>query len=1114
MWRGRLCFHGHPTVGATIRETPVEVDPAVATQPVTCADVVGQAGASRSSVLIAIRCDDKRRNTLEGMSPSVLSAGKRLNHQPAHVAPFLSSPLLAIVFGALLLTTDTGAEVILGNASFERPDTLASPYGAGFVIDPSLAEQGGNGWEFSSTQFAGITHELGPYIAGVLPASDGNQVAYMQTGGHEIAQTITGFQIGQAYVVSWAEARRPNNPDPAMGRIRVLMDSGAEQVELMPLHDVPSDTAFVHQSVTFVATQTAHRLRFLHATVGWDVTTLIDDVVVRTPTAPAGNFDFEGGDLSGWYVIDGNAWTGGPIDDGAVLACKGWEGRYVLNSQTAGDSATGVLRSGTFTLNTPMTFLMAGYSFEPGVHTTFNHNYVTLNRACDNAELARAWAPQRDDMVIRVLEAPENVGEDVYLEIVDNGSSTNMAWMAVDFFVQGTPRPRPESGHTSGAAFDHVPRSDTWIATDQLGRTLPLNADVGPPRDRFVGIFYLVWLGEHGTLGPFDITEIQSDQPYSPALYPTLDDYLDHLESYYGPFHQYHHWGEPLLGYYNSRDIHVMRKHMQMLADAGVDTLIVDNTNAFSYANNVRLLMSVCQQILNDGGRAPQITILAHRSLLDNEQLEAAHNAIYELGLFPDTWFYWEGKPLLLVYDSDPNTLVIPQAIQDFFTTRVCFGASIWPWFGDGYKKWLWTDLTPQAYGWDEDPNVPEQMPASFAWFPPANMGRSFAGGMQPEYGGAPTDQGLHFAEQAERVLALDPEIALIAGWNEWVAGRWEIGVDTPYTEHSWLGTTRYTGQSMFVDAYNHEYSRDAEPVKGGHADSHYYQLVDFVRRFKGASVAPAASVPRPVVIDGNFSDWMYVAPEFRDNIGDTPRRNAAPGYFSAGPYTNMSGRNDIVATKVTYDDDNLYLYARTRGPMSGCSDSDWMVLYLDTDQDTDTGWEGFDFVVNRTGVADGESSIEQSQGGFWRWSRRGAAVYAVSSNELEIRISRELVDETQSYVALDFKWADNSQPLGDILRFTTHGDAAPNDRFKYRYVNALPPACALGDADCDADVDLSDFAALAPCFDNHGGPECDVSEADFDNDGDLDAADLQALLSCLSGPDQPPTCDGTVSPD
>ena len=45
--------------------------------------------------------------------------------------------------------------------------------------------------------------------------------------------------------------------------------------------------------------------------------------------------------------------------------------------------------------------------------------------------------------------------------------------------------------------------SDTWGATDALGRVLPGYEQVGAPRkDRFVGVFYFLWHGAHVTTPP------------------------------------------------------------------------------------------------------------------------------------------------------------------------------------------------------------------------------------------------------------------------------------------------------------------------------------------------------------------------------------------------------------------------------------------------------------------------------------------------------------------------------------------------------------------------------------------------------------------------------------
>jgi hypothetical protein len=51
----------------------------------------------------------------------------------------------------------------------------------------------------------------------------------------------------------------------------------------------------------------------------------------------------------------------------------------------------------------------------------------------------------------------------------------------------------------------------------------------------------------------------------------------------WGPLHIPHHWGESLFGYYLTDDEGVLRKHAQMLADAGVDVVVFDVTNQITY---------------------------------------------------------------------------------------------------------------------------------------------------------------------------------------------------------------------------------------------------------------------------------------------------------------------------------------------------------------------------------------------------------------------------------------------------------------------------------------------------------------------------------------------------
>lgn len=99
-------------------------------------------------------------------------------------------------------------------------------------------------------------------------------------------------------------------------------------------------------------------------------------------------------------------------------------------------------------------------------------------------------------------------------------------------------------------------------AVDRLGRELPDISQAGALRkDRYVGMFYFLWLGEWNEQfeadGPFDVTEILKAHP----------DAGQHPEgAEWGPWTAPHHWGKPLYGYYFTQDEWVMRKHIEMLA--------------------------------------------------------------------------------------------------------------------------------------------------------------------------------------------------------------------------------------------------------------------------------------------------------------------------------------------------------------------------------------------------------------------------------------------------------------------------------------------------------------------------------------------------------------------
>jgi hypothetical protein len=690
--------------------------------------------------------------------------------------------------------------------------------------------------------------------------------------------------------------------------------------------------------------------------------------------------------------------------------------------------------------------------------------------------------------------------------------------------------------------------SDTWAATDALGRALPGYEQAGPPRkNRFVGLFYFLWLGQHVNGGPYDITKIIKQDPEA----------MQKPDSpFWGPLYAPHHWGESLFGYYLTDDAYVLRKHAQMLADTGVDVIIFDVTNQFTYKPYYMALLKVFSEVRAAGGKTPQVAFLT--PFWDPPRVvRELYRDLYEPGLYKDLWFRWKGKPLILAdqnlvdegkgttQQNTPAALEPGHTLGQSFTVDKPFDAvggrfptwaetssamtltlyrdgpkgpkiaarrftnvadnawlslrlekplepgtyylemarakgrvGWWSHTGDVYPKgqafadgapspgdrtlrvavlsetgarlkdfftfrkpqpdyfqgptgsdqWSWLEVYPQ-HVFKNAKGEKEQMSVGVAQnavgnrlatlSEPGARGRNWHDGANDTRPDA-VFHGLNFAEQAERALKEDPQFVFITGWNEWIAGRFAefIGVKMPV---------------MFVDTFDQQRSRDIEPMKGGHGDNYYYQMVSFIRRYKGVRKPPAAGPPKTIRMDGDFSDWAGVEPEFRDDIGDTAHRDH-PGWNNVARYVNTTGRNDFVTLKVARDREYLYFYARTRDSITPYTGQHWMMLFLKTGAGGNT-WEGYDFVVNRVVKDATTTTLEESRGG-WNWRHRADVRYRVQGNELMLAVRRADLglDDLSRPLRLEFKWADNMQQEGDTMAFTLNGDAAPNGRFNYRY--------------------------------------------------------------------------------
>lgn len=540
---------------------------------------------------------------------------------------------------------------------------------------------------------------------------------------------------------------------------------------------------------------------------------------------------------------------------------------------------------------------------------------------------------------------------------------------------------------------------------DALGRPMPGPSQVRDFRgDRCVGIFYFLWLHLNEVYDNSLILQANPEARQTNASPP------------WGPVHAFHFWGEPLFGYYRSDDPWVLRRHAALLSDAGVDFLVFDTTNALIYENVVLRLCEVFEQQRQLGEHVPQIAFMVNTQA--GPTARKIYDLLYKPGRYPELWFRWQGKPLLLCDPAEAS-----KEVSDFFTLRKAH----WPFeLVNTQNAWHWEATYPQVYSYDRNPSVPEQVNVSVGqnlhqktgqvemmstgWA----RGRSFHDGRMDTHPDAYA-YGLNFEEQWRRALDLDPNVVFVTGWNEWIA----------------MQLNQAEGPAIFCDQFNLEFSRDVEMMKDGYGDNYYTQMAANIRRFKGMTPAPQASAAQTIGISGPFSQWDEIQPQYRDHGLDTLPRDF-PG-CGKNHYAVDSGRNDFRVLKVAQDDQNVYFYAQTADPITPHTDPNWMWLLLHVDGSVAPTWEGFSFRVNGQVSGAGETSVEACLGG-WQWRHVGAAAYGVEGNQLHVAVPRQLLGIRPGGFAIDFKWIDNAAKPGDILNAYVDGDAAPGGRFRYRY--------------------------------------------------------------------------------
>ncbi len=596
----------------------------------------------------------------------------------------------------------------------------------------------------------------------------------------------------------------------------------------------------------------------------------------------------------------------------------------------------------------------------------------------------------------------------------------------------------------------------TWTATDDLDRTTPM--DVVVEDEKYVGVFYFLNHGADYRRNPiYDTTKLYMEGGAS-LIASTYKEYAGAISAY---------WAEPYFGYYTTSDTWIYRKHAQQLAAAGVDFIFIDLSNNVFYTDALTLLFDTWLEMRKEGQATPGIVLMfGDMPYTSLNGLFTLKDIIFNDPDYQELLFNYEGKPLLLgntdtlddqkwtgltgstgqtkadftaMLNANPDVKAFYeseyQTMLETFTVR-----KSWAWQSgrhNGY--WDWLQDSPQAFGRDDSGKI-EQMCVALGQHAHTDKGRSFLDNDATYnkngnfgFGLSTTAKGLFFKEQFDLVLkrASKVKVVMITGWNEWTAG--VLSAD----EDSTVGQTSASGFTL-IDQFSPEYSRDAEPMKlrdgEGFGDNYYYQMVSYIRQFKGTG-------NRPTTVNGgavNLSaadidaEWTDIGPAFTDGVNDTTFRSALSAQ-GAQLYINNSARNDIAYAKISQDADSLYFYVKTAGALIHVDDAGWMNLYVDLDSDASTGWEGYDIVINRSRTAN-TASVEKFADGKWEFQKLGDAEMVLGESSITLKVSRSVLGIGHEAASFNFKWADNSVTDGDILKFMDMGDAAPDVRFSFAY--------------------------------------------------------------------------------
>ncbi len=248
-------------------------------------------------------------------------------------------------------------------------------------------------------------------------------------------------------------------------------------------------------------------------------------------------------------------------------------------------------------------------------------------------------------------------------------------------------------------------------------------------------------------------------------------------------------WDSPLYGNYFSDDRKMIAKHAELLRDAGVDFIFVDWTNNTTYdpatmrekLSDFRMIEEATDllfEIWSGIEGAPKICIFAGPGHSGPENVKNGKHQkkvdqIYSsyVEKYPDMYFNYQGKPLLMCYGATPNQYGRkPSWTDDRFTIRWLTG-----YVGqqDGLYNKRNMSSTNKWWSWEERGLQPYsvldgRVECVTCTASSRSQGSEGDSGYIPAYGRM---NGLTLKKQFQRANDLGAGIVILVSWNEWTKG-------------------------------------------------------------------------------------------------------------------------------------------------------------------------------------------------------------------------------------------------------------------------------------------------------------------------------------------------------